>query len=39
MGYNVWQISAGPADRSYVDLFLSHGVGLIAPGDSGPWKP
>ncbi len=39
MGYSVWQISAEPADRSYADLFLSYGVDLIAPGDSGPWKP
>ena len=38
MGYSVWQISAEPADRSYADLFLSYGVDLIAPGDSGPWK-
>lgn len=39
MDYNVWQISAGPVDRSYADVFLSCGVGLIGPGDSGPWKP
>jgi len=36
---NVWQISAGPASRSYVDVFLKYGVGLIGPGDAGEWKP
>ena len=35
----VWQVSAGPASRSYADLLLRHGVALIGPGDSGPWKP
>jgi hypothetical protein len=35
----VWQISGGPASRSYADVFLRHGVGLIGPGDSGPWTP
>src|SRR5439155_17129757 len=35
----VWQISGGPASRSYVDVFLRHGVGLIGPGDAGPWNP
>ena len=33
----VWQISAGPSTRSYVDVFLFYGVALIGPGDSGPW--
>jgi hypothetical protein len=33
----VWQISAGPAARSYADVFLKHGVALIGPGDAGPW--
>jgi hypothetical protein len=33
----VWQISAGPASRSYADVFLRHGVALIGPGDAGPW--
>src|SRR5206468_12458398 len=33
----VWQISAGPASRSYADVFLKHGVALIGPGDAGPW--
>src|ERR1700736_2285443 len=36
---NVWQISGGPASRSYADVFLRHGVGLIGPGDSGAWTP
>jgi len=35
----VWQISAGPASRSYTDVLLKHGVALIGPGDAGPWKP
>src|SRR5207249_5545845 len=35
----VWQISAGPASRSYADVFLKHGVALIGPGDAGLWKP
>ena len=35
----VWQISAGPASRSYADVFLKHGVALIGPGDAGSWRP
>lgn len=35
----VWQISAGPASRSYAGVFLNHGVALIGPGDAGPWGP
>ncbi len=35
----VWQIAGGPASRSYVDVFLRYGVGLIGPGDGGPWSP
>ncbi len=35
----IWQISAGPASRSYADVFLRHGVALIGPGDAGPWAP
>ena len=35
----IWQVSAGPASRSYVDLLLKHGVALIGPGDAGPWTP
>src|SRR5207247_1612898 len=34
----VWQISGGPFDRRYADVFLKYGVGLIGPGNSGPWK-
>lgn len=35
----VWQVSAGPAARSYASLFLKHGVALIGPGDAGVWRP
>ena len=35
----VWQVSAGPIDRSYADQFLNYGVALIGPGDTGPWRP
>ena len=35
----IWQVSAGPDDRSYGDVFLAFGVGLIGPGGSRPWKP
>jgi hypothetical protein len=35
---NVWQISGGPASRSYADIFLQYGVGLIGPGDAGRWQ-
>jgi hypothetical protein len=35
----VWQLSAGPASRSYADVLLKHGVALIGPGDAGPWTP
>jgi hypothetical protein len=34
----VWQISAGPASRSYAELFLKHGVALVGPGDAGAWS-
>ena len=33
----IWQVSAGPSNRSYADQFLNHGVALIGPGDAGPW--
>lgn len=36
---SIWQISAGPASRSYADVLLRHGVALIGPGDSGAWAP
>jgi hypothetical protein len=32
-------MAAGPASWSYADVFLKYGVGLIGPGDAGPWKP
>jgi hypothetical protein len=35
----VWQVSAGPASRSYADMLLKYGVALIGPGDAGPWTP
>ena len=35
---SVWQISGGPTTRSYVDVFLKYGVGLIGPGDAGEWN-
>jgi hypothetical protein len=34
----VWQISGGPASRAFADVFLRFGVGLIGPGDAGPWS-
>jgi hypothetical protein len=34
----VWQIAGGPSGRPYSTIFLRHGVGLIGPGDPGPWK-
>jgi hypothetical protein len=34
----VWQVSAGPASRSYADVLLKHGVALIGPGDAGKWS-
>lgn len=39
MSLSVWQIAGGPAARSYADIFIQHGIGLIGPGDSGPWTP
>ena len=33
----VWQVSAGPASRSYTDVLFKHGVALIGPGDAGQW--
>ena len=38
-GRKVWQVSAGPASRSYADVLLKHGVALIGPGDAGAWRP
>ena len=34
----VWQVSGGPVDRPYSDLFMTHGVALIGPADHGPWR-
>ena len=34
----IWQVSAGPVERSYVDQFLNYGVALIGPGDPGAWR-
>ena len=39
MALPTWQIAGGPSDRSYVDVFFKYGVGLIGPGDTGPWTP
>lgn len=33
----IWQLSGGPASRSYAEVFVRHGVGLVGPGDPGPW--
>lgn len=35
----VWQLAGGPSSRSYADLLLKFAVGLVGPGDAGPWKP
>jgi hypothetical protein len=34
----IWQLAGGPASWSYAKVFLQYGVGLIGPGDAGPWK-
>ena len=34
----IWQVSAGPSNRSYAEQFLNHGVALIGPGDAGRWR-
>lgn len=34
----IWQLAGGPATRPYADVFLKYGVGLIGPGDAGPWS-
>ena len=36
--FGVWQISGGPASRSYAEVFLKYGVALIGPGDAGAWS-
>lgn len=35
----IWQVSAGPTNRSYANKFLKYDVALIGPGNSGPWHP
>lgn len=35
----IWQLAGGQTSRPYADVFLKYGVGLIGPGDAGPWKP
>lgn len=35
----IWQLAGGPTSRPYADVFLKYGVGLIGPGDAGPWAP
>ena len=35
---SVWQVSGGPADRPYAEVFLKHGVALIGPGETGSWR-
>jgi len=39
MNPSVWQVSGGPIQRAYEDVFLRHGVALIGPGDAGPFNP
>jgi hypothetical protein len=34
----IWQISGGPASRTYAETFLTYGVGLIGPGWLGAWN-
>lgn len=34
----VWQLAGGPLSRPYSNIFIDYSVGLIGPGDSGPWK-
>ena len=36
---SVWQVSGGPVDRPYADIFLKFGVALLGPGAGGPWRP
>jgi len=36
---SVWQISGGPTNRNYAEVFLKYSVALIGPGDAGQWKP
>ena len=34
----VWQLAGGQTNRPYADVFLKYGVGLIGPGNAGPWE-
>ena len=34
----VWQVSGGPVDRPYAEVFLQYGVALIGTG-GGAWRP
>ena len=36
---SVWQVSGGPSDRPYANIFLKHGVALIGSTEDGPWRP
>jgi len=33
----VWQIGGGTSGKTCAEVFLKYGVGLIGPGDLGPW--
>lgn len=35
----IWQLAGGSASRSFVDVFLNFGIGLVGPGDAGKWSP
>lgn len=35
----VWQVSGGPVDRPYADVFLKHGVALLGLGEDCAWQP
>ena len=35
----VWQVTAGPTKRRYSEVLLRHGVALVGPGNTGPWRP
>ena len=39
INHSIWQLAGGPTSRPYAEVFLRHGVGLIGPGDAGPWTP
>lgn len=35
----IWQMYSGDASSTYADTLIRHSVGLIYPGDAGPWRP